>query len=135
LTFYQHYSSVAYTAVFLFRVALSDLNVIIYRSTCRSRADNFCRSTGRFNRRVIGRVGSRKSRPVRSLISTGAVYQKTERKRRSTVCLNSIKRPACWRVDKQRGVTETLGGVRHRWMATSSRIRFATERWTHQTYR
>ena len=37
------------------------------RSTCRSTADNFCRSTGQFNRSITGRIGSQKSRSVLSL--------------------------------------------------------------------
>jgi len=48
------------------------------------------------------------------------------------VWCNSSKRCACWRLDMQRGVVESLAGVRHQWMM-SSWMWFAAEWQTHQT--
>jgi len=39
-----------------------------------------------------------------------------------------------WRLDMQRGLAESLAGVRHQWMVPSSWMHFAAERRTNQTY-
>jgi len=72
INIYQHNAVLMYCIYtllfFLVVVAISDLNVVFLPVNRPVKSRHFRRSTGRFNRRVTGRVESRKSRPVPSLL-------------------------------------------------------------------